>query len=286
MDREIDMPAGWQGAWLDRTHEGFYNYSTLTFNILAIAAAVLGVKALFRLRQTRAELIESPSSRAAIHAANSAYLHKITRGQFYISTIFLLHAAAFYFVDTAISVNALWDDASENPGSYSGPAILELAIYTVGMLAIFTSVFLLFPLLQIILGFKLLSYRHRTTLTGTETLAEYIPSARTFTTQIGLLWSIAAFLLMMFWPMSENPTTRIIVLEAVFGSAIIWSQLSFGLNFRFKQFEGMEVQELLGGNREALTKYGTQIFSVHVEGLPKYETVAQSEPSLDEKSGA
>lgn len=285
MDREIDMPTGWMSEWLTRTHSGLRTYSTLTYNILSIAAVVLGIRAILRLRQTRRELIADPSSRASIFSASSAKIHSLTKRQFYLATIFLLHALAFYSVDTAISATALWDDASENPMVYDRAMILALAVYTIGMLAIFTAVFLLFPMAQILLCFTLLGKFHRNRENTSATLAEYIPEARILSTHVGQIWSMLAFVLMAYWPMSESPITRVLLVEAVFGSGVLWLQLSYGLNFRVKQFEGIEVRELLA-SKESITKYGTQMFSARTEVLPVYESVAQTEQSLDEKAGA
>lgn len=279
MDHEIDMPTGWMGLWLERLHPELYTYSTITYLVLSMAAVTLGIKSIIHLRRTQSELIADPSSRAAIMSASSTGMTKLNRGQFYIAATYLFLAMAIYCVDTYIGFVALYDDASDNPTVYDRAMILELAIYTVGMLAIFTAIFLLFPLLQVMLAFKLLQRRN-----PSATLASSIPNARVLTTQIGQIWSVLAFMLMAYWPTYDNATTRILVVEAIFGSAIMWLQLSFALNFRVKQLEGLEAQQLLV-SREAIIGYGTQIFTRREqESLPTYEPVAQGE-RLDEKSG-
>lgn len=281
------MPSGWMGSWMDRTHDGLETYSGITYYILCLTATILGITAMFRIYRTRRELAANPSSRALIFSASSARIHSLTKGQFYVATVFLSHALAFYFIDTAISFSALWDDASANPTDYDRAMILDLAIYTVGMLAIFAAVFMLFPLLQILLCFKLFERMHRNRTDGSVTLAPYIPEARILTTHIGQLWATIAFVLMAYWPVYESATLRIILLEAVFGSGIMWLQLSYGFNFRVKQLEGIEVEQLLASG-ETVKKYGTQMFmrGNEVEGLPQYVSVAQAEQSFDEKAGA
>lgn len=279
MDHEIDMPTGWMGLWLERLHPDLYTYSSITYLVLSMAAVALGVKSIISLRRTKRELTANPSSRAAIMSTSTAEMLKLNRGQFYVAATYLCLAMAIYGVDTYIAFTALYDDASENPTVWDRAMILELAIYTVGLLAVFTAVFLLFPLLQVMLAFKLLHRRN-----PSATLASSIPGARVLTTQIGQIWSVLAFMLMAYWPTYDYATTRILFVEAVFGSAIMWLQLSFALNFRVQQLEGVEVQQLLG-SREAIIGYGTQIFTRREqEGLPTYEPVAQAE-TLNEKGG-
>lgn len=280
MDHEINMPLGWMGLWLERLHPDLYTYSTVTYTVLSIAAMVLGFKSLFHLRRTQRELTADPPSRAAIMSASDNRMLKLNRGQFYIANIYLFLAMAIYCVDTYISFVAISEDVDDNPTVYDRAMILDLAIYTVGMLAIFTAVFLLFPMLQIMLAFKLLHRRN-----PSATLASSIPGARILTTNIGQLWSVLAFLLMAYWPTYENATIRILVVEAVLGSSIMWLQLSFGLIFKVEQLEQLEGQQLLG-SREMIIGYGTQMFTRREqEGLPVYERVQQVEVA-DEKSGA
>lgn len=287
MDRELDFSSGWQSAWLERTHSGLSAYTTVAYNILSLIALVLGIKAIIRLRKTRVELAADPSSRAAIFSASSAKIHNLTQGQFYVAIIYLIHALAIYLVDTVISTTAIWNDASSNPAAYDCAMLLELAIFTTGMVAIFTAIFIFFPLLQMFLCLTLLAKVHRRRENPSTTLAEYIPETRILTTHLGQLWSMLAFAMMVYWPMFDKPFVRFALLEAVLGSGIMWLHLSFGPNFRAKQFEEIVAWELVGC-REAVTRYGMHIFMGRgsaVKGLPQYMPASHSELGLDEKAG-
>lgn len=208
-----------------------------------------------------------------------------TRCHFVLSNAYLYHSLAIWVIDAGIGVGAIARDVNESPEAYTTQLWLDLAIRSMGMLAIFTAVFILFPAAQMTLAGMFLSRYHKNNPEGT--LAKFIPAARQLSTHMAHMWSILGYLVVIWWPVFERSTLRLILLEAIFGSAMAWLHASFIFNFCSARLENVEVQPLLSV-RDGVKLYGQQVYAVHLgksdSGLPKYETVAQTEPLLNEKT--
>lgn len=280
MDRELTISAEWMEAWLARTYHPLQCYTLLLVYGISLTMLFIGIRTLFRMRRARLDIENDPSNRAAIFAHSSKRLRTATRTQFVLTNVYLVNALAIWLVDAGIGIWTLKKDVDANPESYDMQVWLDLLIQATSMLAIFTAVFIIFPMLQMFgVGYLIARFHRKNNTDGT--LDAYIPEARIVTTQLAHLWMMLGFFVVAFWPVFESSFSRIIVLEAVFGSALAWSHASFAFNFRAPRLAAVEVQPLLGV-KDGVKFYGRQVYAAHLGSagagaLPQYQEVAQSD---------
>ncbi|CAK4032822.1 Hypothetical predicted protein [Lecanosticta acicola] len=287
MDRELPVRAAWARAWLTRTYRPLECETLAVCYSVSLVMLFIGIRQLVSMRGARRAIEQDASNRAVIFAASNKRLARATRTQFYITLVYLFHALAIWMVDAAIGIYAIKDDVVANPQSYDLRIWLELAINAVTMVALFSAVFILFPMMQMLGVGYLIAKFHRTNDTD-GTLAAYVPAARIVTTQMSHLWMMLGFFVIAWWPVNESSFTRILVLEASLGSAMAWLHASSAFNFRADHLSAVEVQPLLGV-KDGVRLYGKQVYALHlgnrgVDVLPQYESTAQGEHTLDEKT--
>ncbi|EME50328.1 hypothetical protein DOTSEDRAFT_69005 [Dothistroma septosporum NZE10] len=279
MDRELDPPAAWTESWLARTHDGLHIETLAVVYLLALSAAFIGLRALFMLRRCGKDLAADPSDRTQTYLDCTKRVKKCTQRQWFISNIYLLHAIAIWIVDASIGVWAIHNDIVSNPKQYSAGMWIELAFHSVSLLAIFMAVFFIFPLVQVMgIGFLV-----RRSGAARASLVDYAPEVRILSTHIAQLWAMLGFMIIAWWPVFDNTFHRLVICEAVFGSALVWQHISFAFNFRSEQLQEVEVQPLLGV-RDGVKLFGQQVIATHTktaDGLPSYQTVRQI---IDEKA--
>lgn len=275
----------WSRQWLDRSLPGLLDENAIFLIAHLAVIAAVGIYTLARNEQCRRAIKRNPSDSRAAWAKCDKICLIWTRAIFFGGCLLVVHALAIWVIDASIGVFAIAEDVTSNPEAYTAQLWLDLAIHSVAMLAIFTAVFILFPAAQMTLAGYLLA---RSLKNNPErTLAVYIPAARLLIFFPIHIWSSLSFFIVVGWPVFEVTTIRLIVLEAVFGSALAWLHASFILNFRAHQLEHVVVQPLLT-IRDGIKMYGQQVYAVHSgkggEGLPLHETAAQTEPLLSEKN--
>lgn len=266
MDRDIAL-SKWQQAWVDRKENILYCASVGTVCVLSGIALLLALRTITRLRKCLQAMHDDPTSRAALHAECNKKTLESLRKQFLISVMYIAEALAIWIIDAAIGVLAIWNDASEVPDAYDTNVWLDIAIQAVSMLAIFVAVFIMFPMAQLML-FSWAYSRSRRNRSSTSTISALIPEARILSTQLMQLWSMLGFLLVAFWPVFTQTRARLLLAEAVFGSAMAWGHVSFMLNWRHE-----ELADVAGSNmvllcgRKALTMYTRE---AEEASLPKF----------------
>ncbi|KAK4634503.1 hypothetical protein CLAFUW4_00056 [Fulvia fulva] len=274
MDRHLEPPAAGTESWISRTHDGLRIETLAVVYLLALSAALMGLRALFTLRRCVKDMAANPSDRAQTYADCNERVKKCTQRQWFISNIYLLHAMAIWLVDASVGVWAIYNDVDANPEQYNAQIWIDLAIHSVSMLAIFMGVFFIFPLGQIMVVGSLI----RRFGTTRATLADYAPEVRILSTHIAQLWAMLGFMIIAWWPVLDHTFYRLVICEAVFGSATVWQHISFAFNFRSEQLHDVELQPLLGV-RDGVKLFGQQIVATHtktVDGLPSYQAVPQS----------
>lgn len=272
MERDLEVPE-WAQQWLSRTHPRLQSYTLLMTYTLAAILLYTGISTLILTRRDQAAATAEPSARAEIFHKATNRIQSITRRSFFISCIFLLHALAIWCVDAGIGIGAIWNDIDDNPSVWDAAFILELAIRSMGMLAMFIVVFFAFPFLQMLgLGYLLSrSYSEEDT---------YVPGMRVLTTHFAQMWLMLGFFFVAWWPVFEYSTIRLLALEAVFGSGLMWLHASYTFNFCAQPPSQVEVRPLLGLRDGDIRVYGRQLWTMHPEKLqerPQYDSVARAE---------
>jgi hypothetical protein len=293
MDHDIPIPPGWMTTWTDRTNPSLTYLTFTLFLTLSLTSIALGLRALFYLNQTHKKLTSDPSSRAEISASHSKRLHNFTRTQFYISTIFAFSAITFWILDGVVACAAIYQATPQEAGGQypdiwaaTKQEIQDSVLLFLGVIVGLCTLLIVPALLQLLLASQVFCKSRR--VDSTARLESYISEVRIITTHAGQWWAMIAYVVMAFSPTYENMVMRVCVAVASFGSAYMWLQLSFDVNFKAEEVGGIKVGELLGIGAVG-TWWRTKTESVRekgVSGLPRYEAVAQTEPSLDEKAGA
>ncbi|KAF2172460.1 hypothetical protein M409DRAFT_50155 [Zasmidium cellare ATCC 36951] len=286
MGRDIAI-SGWSEEWLNRTLPELKCETTLVVYAITLTSLFIGIRALLRVRRTRKDLEANPSNRVAILSGCDKRMAKTTKTIFCFAHIFFFHSLALWFTDAAIGVLAIYQDVDSHPGEYTAPVWIDLAIQVVTMLAVFTAVFIAFPMLQLIGVSHLVKKSVRK---GSEApMSAYITEGRIISTHLAQLWMMTGFCIVSWWPVMESSMLRIVILEAVFGSGIAWLSTSFIFNFRTDALYKMEMEVLQQHQRpvgvcQHVVHYGKQVAASFEDEksqlLPKYEQAAQ-----DEKTG-
>lgn len=269
--------SGWPKQWLQRELTSLHCETMMVVYAITFISLFIGVRALLRVRRCRKELEAEPSDRAAIIARSDKQLHKSTKTMFFLSHIYLIHSLALWAIDAGIGVSLLFQDVNKRPEDYTPTVWLDVAIQTTSMLAIFSAVFLIFPMLQII-GVAYI-VKKSSPKNGDGTLSAYISEGRIVTTHLAQLWLTIGFCVVAWWPVFEMTVARLIVLEAVFGSGLAWLNASFAFNFRSETLCKVRTEQAFGVRGHAKI-YGKQAMAVYGEKealLPKYEETAQNE---------
>lgn len=278
MDRQI-TGSGWTEQWLDRTLPKLHCETTVVVYAITLASLFVGLRALIRVRRTRKELEANPSDRAAILSDCDKRMAKSTKALFFLSHVYLIHSLALWMMDAGIGVSYIYQDVNANPEEYTAPIWIDLAIQSVGMLAIFLAVFTIFPMLQI-MGVAYLVKRNLPKNSGDGTLSAYICEGRIITTHLAQLWMMIGFCIVSWWPVMENSMLRLVIMEAVFGSGLAWLHASFAFNFRSEALSKVQIQQPVGVSQH-VQLYGKQVAASFTneksELLPKYEDAAQNE---------
>lgn len=280
MGRDIAI-SGWSEQWLNRSLPELHCETTVVVYAITLASLFIGLRGLFRVRRTRKELDANPSDRAAILSDCDKRMAKSTKALFFLAHLYLIHSLALWVIDAVISVSYVYQDVNANPEEYTAPVWIDLAIQSVGMLAIFIAVFTIFPMLQI-MGVAYLVKRNLPK-SGDTTLAPYICEGRIITTHLAQLWMMVGFCIVSWWPVMEGSLLRLVILEAVFGSGLAWLHASFAFNFRSEALSKVQLQQPVGVSQH-VQLYGKQVAASFTNEksqlLPRYEDDVQ-----DEKTG-
>lgn len=284
-EHDIDLPAGWQAAWLDRTLGPLVLYLTAANFAMSLPVIVIALVGIFTLRRGNARVKNEPSKRTEIASKMHKKLLKLMRALFVLSNMYMLHVLVLTLVDTVICAGVVGQDMASEPEAYTNEFLTEIGLYCIYLVVIFAASFFLVPLLQmLIVTWILTRFRNKH---GSHALADYIPEARFMSTHIAQIWCMQAFVATGWWsPTSENSLVRYVVLQACIGSALGWLQASFAFNFRADKLEDLNVAS--GGVREILRLFGKTARIVHTygsakEGLPRYQDVVEETPIVDEK---
>lgn len=278
MDREI-AGTGWSEQWLDRKLTELHCETTVVVYAITLTSLFVGLRALIRVRRTRKELEANPSDRAAILSDCDKRMARSTKTLYFLSHIYLIHSLALWMMDAAIGVSYIYQDVNANPEEYTAPVWIDLAIQSVGMLAIFLAVFTIFPMLQI-MGVAYLVKRNLPKNSGDGTLSAYISEGRIITTHLAQLWMMIGFCIVSWWPVMENSMLRLVIMEAVFGSGLAWLHASFAFNFRSEALSKVQIQQPVGVGQH-VQLYGKQVAASFTNEksrlLPQYEDATQNE---------
>ena len=286
LDHEITMSEDdWRTTWLERTLRPLHCYTNGISYALSLTIIALGLAGYISIRRATKQLTANPSHRAEITSKMHKKVLKVTRGEFVVAKIYLLHVLILTLVDAFVCVTALRDDVKSDPDAWTGELVTSISMYCVYLFAIFAIVFFLLPFLQIVLFTKLL-VRFSNKQGGTNILSEYTPEVRFLSTHLALAWCMAAFFVTAFWsPASDSSFWRFVVLQGSIGSAIAWLQISFVFNFRFENLEDVDVAA--GGAKDLLRMFRktarvVRVYKVAEDALPRYEDVPASD--RDEKA--
>ncbi|KAK5174385.1 uncharacterized protein LTR77_001465 [Saxophila tyrrhenica] len=270
MDREIDMPCGsWQTQWIERTYNPLRSYILLASYALSLTIICLGVVGFFTIRRSTKELINDPAHRTSIFTAMNKKVLRITKGHFFVAHVYLLNVIVITLVDAIVCFLVLKDDAVSDPSVWNTTAVLEVAIYSFYLLALFTAAFTLFPLAQMLVVTRFLARfkRHHD-------LDSFVPEARFFSTHVAQIWCMLTFFVVAWWaPAQSNSVRRYVAVQACFGSALAWLEASYAFNFHSDKLEQDDLEAVSGGVREVLAMFRKTVRAVHASekhGLPRY----------------
>ena len=281
LEHDIAMPAGWQAAWLERTLPSLHCYTTILSYSCSMVIILLGVGGFIAIRHSTKRLAVDTNNRKNVFSMMNKKLLKVTKGHFSVANIYMFHVLVITMVDAVICGITLGKDASSDPETWTKRLLIETVLYCSYLLAIFVATFLLVPLLQMLLvtwALARFSNKH-----PSNTLADYIPEARFFSTHIAQIWCMMSFFVVSWWaPSSGNSFWRYVILQACLGSALAWLEASFVFNFRADQLQSKDLHASNGGVREILRLFTKTVHTVHVqsektEWLPKYEAISPYE---------
>ena len=279
LEHEIDIPEGWQTAWLLRTSQMQHCYTTVALYALSLAIILLGLMGYFSVRSSTKELAANPTDRSVIFNKMNKKALKVTKGHFWVAIVYMLHVIVFTGIDAIICAIQLGKDAASDPEAWTTQLMVEMALYSVYLMVLFAASFILVPLVQMILvtyGLARFSRRH-----GSNALADYIPEACFLSTHVAQIWCMVSFFLVAWWaPSNDSSIWRYVVLQACFGSALAWLEASFTFNFRAGNLQDKELNAANGGVRELLYMFHKTVKAAHskstgADGLPSYEEVPQ-----------
>lgn len=288
LEHDVEMPQGWQTAWLSRTLPSLRCYTTITSYVLSITIIALGLGGFVAIRRSTKNLSNDNGNRPAIFNGMNKKLLKVTRGHFFIANIYLAHVFIITMVDAVICFYALRDDVESGDEAWTAQLITEIALYCSSLLAIFAAAFILVPLVQMLAVTWLLTKISRRNTTNT--LADFIPEARFFSTHIAQIWCMMCFFVVSWWaPAAEDSSLwRFVVLQACLGSAVAWLDASFALNYRFERLTFKEFRPSTAGVKEILSMFGETVKVVHSrsdskDSLPRYEAAVETTPLTKEE---
>ena len=288
LEHDVLMPEGWQTAWLSRTLPSLRLYTTITSYVLSFTIIALGLGGFIAIRRSTKKLTNDPNNRPTIFKAMNKKLLRVTRGHFFVANIYMLHVFVITMVDAVICFFALRNDVETGGQAWTAQLIMEVAIYCSYLLAIFAAAFILVPLLQMLAVTWLLARVSRRNTRNT--LADFIPEARFFSTHIAQVWCMMCFFVVSWWaPAAEDSSLwRYVALQACLGSSVAWLDASFALNFRFHRLADKEFRLSTAGVREIVGMFGQTVKAVHgkagvSESLPTYEVVGETTPLTKEE---
>lgn len=284
--------SGWHAAWLERSLPALNTYTELVAWALSFALITLGVTGCLGVRRSVFQLKNSEDnadSRAAAYRNINRRILKVCRANFYISNILLLNILIFAAVDAYVGLVTLSNDATENPERWDSEFTFEVVAYCAYISALFAGALFLAPLAQMVLITWVLG--RFTRKAGGNTLADFIPEARYFTTYIAQIWTMVCFFITAYWPPLNEDTSmkRWLVLQACLGSAVAWLDASFMFNFCARRLVGEDLVISHGRVADIVCMFGRTVKVVHFrkadgEVLPKYEQLPQPDSDVSGKT--
>ena len=280
LTHQISKPEGWRTAWLERTYKPLAYYMNAVWYILLAYSIACSLRSIFAgcraLKATKANLSSSSHYNDRANKINCS----VYRGYFYISIIYLIHSCIFVIVDAVISAIALKNDYTEEPERWTSQHNTELALYCIGLLAIFVACFFVVPLLQMLLVTYILTRR-----SNGSSLADYISPARGAASFIAQTFCMALFLLTGQWKPISSTLIRFILVQACWGSALAWLDAAYAFNFCENKILEDDVPIADGSVKNVLRLFARTAKTVHAfnekDILPRYQDEPEKTPEVD-----
>ena len=285
LEHDVLMPDCWQMAWLSRTLPSLQLYTTVTSYVLSITIIGLGLGGFIAIWWSTKKIIDYPTNRPSIFNSMNKKVLIVTRGHFFVASIYILHAFLVTIVDALTCFFARRNDVETDGHAWNAQLLTEAAIYCFYLLAVLAAAFILVPLLQLLLVTWLLAQVSRKTTRNTITVL--IPEARFVSTHVAQLWCMMCFFVVWWWtPAAEDSSLwRYVALQVCLGSSVAWLGASFVLNFRFDRLADKEFRLSTAGVKETVGMFGQTMKSVHskageIVSLPQYEVVGETRPLM------
>jgi len=283
MDREIMLNKSY-ATWLDRkiplqTHAGCAILSlNIIITIVCITYSVIAGKNCIQ------DFKNGLVGRSEQKEWNRRF-RRVDLTFFHLSIFNMLAVLLMNLADAYICVFALSTDAAEE--TWDRKFIMQIALYSLGVLAVFSAAFVLVPLVQMVLATFVIS-RIREADTGTASMSKYVPAIRACSSRICYFWTICSIILTFSWPPVIDTLTRDVILLAVWGSALGWMEASLIFTFHSRMINEEHYKKIAAsrGMRQFIAALVETVKSAHAkdEKLSLLPSHGAEPESLNEKS--
>ena len=228
-NHDIEMPAGWQGAWLDRSLPFMRYYAIIVLLMLGTFVAVLGLLVTFASQYKN----KKSTSKSAILAESSGrqkprLLH-YARRIYHVSIMFVAQLLIICTVDAVICFQVIFNDLKTTPEAYDMEELLLASLLIPG------SIIANFAIKKIIRSTHGITIRYLLTRLvrnhGERALAHHISTAQFFSTVSAYIWSILGFTLTVVMSPMANPILRYFALTICLRSTSSWWNVSAALDY-------------------------------------------------------